>query len=140
MASELLRTFPERRRVSVAMRTQRVLVARFLIGATVTVLACALLIAGYSAAERFGAGAFFAVGSAAGAEATIDAWESRGYRTIVVTVRPGDTLWSIARAVGPGGTDVRQVVDWIRDANGLENGLIRPGEHLFVPSGAPGVG
>jgi nucleoid-associated protein YgaU len=52
-----------------------------------------------------------------------------------VVVRPGDTLWEIARAVvGPEG-DPRPVVERIRDANrlGPSQGLL-PGMSLIVPA------
>jgi nucleoid-associated protein YgaU len=52
-----------------------------------------------------------------------------------VVVRPGDTLWEIARAVvGPEG-DPRPVVERIREANRLapSEGLL-PGMSLVVPA------
>jgi nucleoid-associated protein YgaU len=52
-----------------------------------------------------------------------------------VVVRPGDTLWEIARAVvGPEG-DPRPVVERIREANRLapSQGLL-PGMSLVVPA------
>jgi nucleoid-associated protein YgaU len=48
-------------------------------------------------------------------------------------VREGDTLWSIARGVSPGG-DPRPLVDAIAAANGVDPGAIVPGQTLFVPS------
>ncbi|HXF56514.1 MAG TPA: LysM domain-containing protein [Actinomycetota bacterium] len=54
-------------------------------------------------------------------------------RTYVV--RPGDTLWELARALcGPEG-DPRPLVDRLIAANGVEGGLIRPGEELRLPRG-----
>lgn len=51
-----------------------------------------------------------------------------------VTVREGDSLWAIAseRSLGDGGT--AEVVSWIQEANGLEGGLIVPGQSLVVPA------
>jgi hypothetical protein len=48
----------------------------------------------------------------------------------VWTVRPGDTLWSIAEAVDPGG-DVRPLVDRLADET--RGTAIYPGETIGVP-------
>lgn len=53
------------------------------------------------------------------------------YETI--TVRPGDTLWSIAQGRHPN-ADVREEIDRIEQANGLTGPAIRPGELLRVPA------
>lgn len=58
--------------------------------------------------------------------------------TAEVVVRPGDTLWTIAREYGPANRDIREVVDWIRVRNELGSRPIRPGEVLVVPTGEPG--
>ncbi|MGH2654229.1 MAG: LysM peptidoglycan-binding domain-containing protein [Actinomycetota bacterium] len=51
-------------------------------------------------------------------------------------VRPGDTLWEIARAlVGPEG-DPRPVVEDLRDANGLGTAILQPGTSLVLPPAA----
>lgn len=50
-----------------------------------------------------------------------------------VTVGPGDTVWSIAVQRYPG-EDTRQRVADIMAANGLEQPVIRPGQHLRVPN------
>lgn len=47
-------------------------------------------------------------------------------------VRPGDTLWSIARSVA-GDADVRVVVDEIQRLNGLEGTALVPGQILELP-------
>lgn len=47
-------------------------------------------------------------------------------------VRYGDTLWSIARQVAPGG-DPRPVVDAIVGANGVDAGALVPGQTLVIP-------
>ncbi|HSV67428.1 MAG TPA: LysM peptidoglycan-binding domain-containing protein [Mycobacteriales bacterium] len=49
----------------------------------------------------------------------------------VVEVRPGDTLWSIARRVAPD-ADARAVVDSLRRGNGLPDGTVHPGQILYV--------
>ncbi|WP_203884089.1 LysM peptidoglycan-binding domain-containing protein [Planotetraspora kaengkrachanensis] len=51
-----------------------------------------------------------------------------------VDVRRGDTLWTIADAVGDGG-DPSVMVRQIMNLNGLSDSLIRPGTRLYVPSG-----
>jgi LysM repeat protein len=49
-----------------------------------------------------------------------------------VVVRPGDTLWSIARRSEPA-SDPRAVVDAIVAANGVQAGAVVPGQRLLVP-------
>jgi LysM repeat protein len=49
-----------------------------------------------------------------------------------VVVEPGDTLWSIARAVAPE-EDVRAVVDALEQANGLRSTVLTPGQVLQLP-------
>ena len=46
-----------------------------------------------------------------------------------VTVRPGDTYWSIARRAQPSG-DIRPLVDRLVAAHG--DGVLRPGERVVV--------
>jgi LysM repeat protein len=47
------------------------------------------------------------------------------------TVRPHDTLWSIAVANYAG--DPREGVWKLRERNGIAGGLIRPGQRLVIP-------
>lgn len=54
-------------------------------------------------------------------------------RYVSVTVRPGDTLWSIAAAHAGPSADVQEAVDRISDANHLQGGTLQPGEHLRIP-------
>jgi nucleoid-associated protein YgaU len=49
-----------------------------------------------------------------------------------VVVRPGDTVWSIAEALGGDG-EVRVVVDEIQRLNGLGDGPLVPGQTLRLP-------
>jgi nucleoid-associated protein YgaU len=49
-----------------------------------------------------------------------------------VVVRPGDTVWDIAVAVG-GDDDVRAVVDEIQRLNGLDGSALVPGQRLRLP-------
>jgi LysM domain len=55
---------------------------------------------------------------------------SRHARTVVV--RPGDSLWSIARRTEPA-SDPRDVAEGIAAANGLRAGHLVPGQPLLVP-------
>ncbi|HSJ51706.1 MAG TPA: LysM domain-containing protein [Actinomycetota bacterium] len=49
-------------------------------------------------------------------------------------VRPGDTLWSIARGIAPG-SDPRPVVDALVAANGdIDPGALVPGRVLVIPA------
>jgi nucleoid-associated protein YgaU len=70
--------------------------------------------------------ALFGVGMAAAAHGS----PPTGYSTVVV--QPGDTLWSIATQRYPG-DDVRERVQDIEAANGLQGPQIRPGESLRLP-------
>ncbi|TMK65434.1 MAG: LysM peptidoglycan-binding domain-containing protein [Actinobacteria bacterium] len=47
-------------------------------------------------------------------------------------VRPGDTLWSIARGIQDG--DPRALVDAIQAANGADPGALAPGQVLLIPT------
>ena len=47
-------------------------------------------------------------------------------------VRPGDTLWSIARGIQDG--DPRALVDAIQTANRADPGALVPGEVLLIPA------
>jgi hypothetical protein len=49
-----------------------------------------------------------------------------------VVVRPGDTLWGLARAHAPGGIDTRAYVDALIEVNDLE-GALQEGMRLRLP-------
>ena len=51
---------------------------------------------------------------------------------VVVTVAPGDSVWSIAGAVADG-RDVRSVVDEIVSANSLPGASVSAGQKIRVP-------
>jgi LysM repeat protein len=51
--------------------------------------------------------------------------------SVVVTVQPGDTLWSIAQEVSPD-EDPREVIERIEDVNVVE-GSLQVGQKLAVP-------
>ena len=53
-------------------------------------------------------------------------------RYAVVTVHPGDTLWSIA-AAHSGDADVQDAIDRITETNHLHNANLQPGEKLKIP-------
>lgn len=50
----------------------------------------------------------------------------------VVVVHSGDTLWHIAQGVS-GDRDVRDVVRWVAELNGLSSAQLRVGQVLVVP-------
>lgn len=55
------------------------------------------------------------------------------YEMIEVVVRPGDTLWSLARQYAPS-MDPREAVYIIRTANGgIDPGRVQPGDVLLIP-------
>jgi hypothetical protein len=51
----------------------------------------------------------------------------------IVVIQQGDTLWSIAQQARPG-SDPRETIAWIRDANGVEAGSLQVGRSLIVPA------
>ncbi len=51
----------------------------------------------------------------------------------VVTVQPGDTLWSIAASNTSSNGDVQETIDRISDANRLHATQLEPGQRLRVP-------
>jgi predicted Zn-dependent protease len=54
-------------------------------------------------------------------------------RYAVVTVQPGDTLWSIAAAHTSASGDVQETIDSISATNHLQASTILPGERLRIP-------
>jgi LysM repeat protein len=54
-------------------------------------------------------------------------------RYVTVTVRPGDTLWSIAAAHTGSSSDLQEIVDRISGANHLRTDALQPGQHLRIP-------
>jgi LysM repeat protein len=54
-------------------------------------------------------------------------------RYTVVTVEPGDTLWSIASAHTIANGDVQDTIDRISAANHLQASTIQPGEKIRIP-------
>jgi len=53
---------------------------------------------------------------------------------LVVTVRYGDSLWTIAREHGDPARDVREIVYEIRRANRLDSADLRAGTQLRLPA------
>ena len=51
---------------------------------------------------------------------------------VTVTLAPGETLWSLAKALNDGG-DVRELVDTIIKVNGLTSSDIDAGSKIRVP-------
>ena len=69
----------------------------------------------------------------AGRAAGTDVPTARGPAAARQVVRPGDTIWEIARArVGESG-DPRPLVEAIRAANGLRTSSLQAGQVLIVP-------
>jgi hypothetical protein len=74
------------------------------------------------------------VGLATAAQATRTGLDSPGGHVARVTVRLGQTLWSLAEANDPG-TDPRLVIQEIQQLNSMTGDRIMPGEVLRVPRG-----
>ena len=55
--------------------------------------------------------------------------------TETVHVCEGDTIWGIARAHHVDGVSTRELVQWVRDQNGLSSAFLSPGQTLLVPLG-----
>ncbi len=49
------------------------------------------------------------------------------------TVGPGETLWTIAIEHYPSSEDPREMIEGIRQTNGLGGYGIQPGDHLELP-------
>jgi nucleoid-associated protein YgaU len=92
-----------------------------------------LTAAGRRAAVALALAVGFALAAAVGAALDGDDAGLRLVGESSVVVRPGDTLWEIARTVAGDG-DVRPVVDEIQRLNGLDDaaGLV-PGQILVLP-------
>ncbi|MFI0355631.1 LysM peptidoglycan-binding domain-containing protein [Actinomadura sp. 9N407] len=54
-------------------------------------------------------------------------------RPVIVTVKPGETLWEIATRDDPTG-DPRVTIQRIVDLNGLAGTFIQPGQELRMPA------
>jgi LysM repeat protein len=53
--------------------------------------------------------------------------------SVTVVVEQGDTLWDIAKAYAPFGTDVRHYVEQIKRANQLTGSTLQIGKKLKLP-------
>jgi LysM domain len=74
----------------------------------------------------------FCLIAASTAQATNHGAASSG--TAKVTVRPGQSLWSVAESADPN-QDTRLVVQQITELNGLTSQVVYAGEQLWVPRG-----
>jgi LysM domain len=74
------------------------------------------------------------VGLATAAQATRSGSPSPGRPVARVTVRPGQSLWSLAEAYDPD-ADTRSVIREIQQLNSMTGDQVRAGEMLWVPRG-----
>jgi hypothetical protein len=77
------------------------------------------------------AGSFWAGGYVNADDAGSDI--SAGMAYIEVEVSHGNTLWQIAGDHNPEGKDIRRFIYEISEINGIENGLIHPGDIIRIP-------
>ncbi len=91
-------------------------------GKVVVAVAAALLAAGLSLVI------------AASAQATSNSPGAAQQGLAKVTVRAGQSLWSVAESADPN-ADTRAVIQQIVELNGLSADTVRPGQSLWVPRG-----
>ena len=60
-------------------------------------------------------------------------YAATGARYAMVTVHPGDTLWSLAAAHTADTANVQDTIDRITEANHLRVATLQPGQVLRVP-------
>jgi LysM repeat protein len=77
--------------------------------------------------------ALVAVGALLGAQTALAGSSAEAPAVEMVTVAPGDTLWSIATSVSDRG-DVRDTIAEIRDLNALRSSELLVGQDLLVPT------
>lgn len=79
--------------------------------------------------------ALLAIALLVGRAATVGAGQTHRepVKGVSHVVKPGETLWSIARQAYPG-QDPRDGIRRIMRANELRGGLITPGMHVVMPS------
>ena len=58
--------------------------------------------------------------------------------TEVMHVCEGDTIWGIARSHQVDGVSTIELVQWLRERNGLSSACLFPGQALLVPSTSGG--
>ena len=98
-------------------------------GRVVLAAAAALLVTGAMAAASLAVGS----GAAQAANNSISRHAAERDRT-QITVRPGESLWSVAEAAEPD-ADTRIVIQQIIELNVLTGTVVQPGELLWVPRG-----
>jgi LysM repeat protein len=54
-------------------------------------------------------------------------------RQTTITVKSGDTLWTLAERYTPSGGNVQDMIDQIAGMNHLSSATIVPGERLAIP-------
>ena len=74
----------------------------------------------------------FTMGYAVGADNTRKAEYEEHKQMITYTVKPGDTLWSIAEKYKPSWVDTREYIYEIQDLNGMSNSNIDIGDKLSL--------
>ncbi len=63
--------------------------------------------------------------------------DSAPHATTTYVVQPGDTLWSLAAARTPAGSDVRATIAEIKDLNDLAGSMLLVGDQMLLPVTGP---
>ena len=92
---------------------------------------------GHLALFAFSCLTLFGIVLASGAAADAAVGLGGAPATATVVVQQGDSLWSIARGLDPGG-DPRGMVHRIQELNGIGDWPIVPGQRLVVPASSGG--
>ena len=64
----------------------------------------------------------------------VEAGSSDPTATLDYLVQEGDTLWGIAVTVTPAGGNLRDTIDVIKDANGIDSSIVHAGELIQIPA------
>jgi LysM repeat protein len=64
----------------------------------------------------------------------VEAGSSDPMATVDYVVEEGDTLWGIAATLTPAGGNLRDTIDVIKNANGIDSSIVHAGELIQIPA------